>query len=121
MTDAFYRRLSETARRLIANRGRQAVLRRRGEPQTGSVGEPWRPQLGEPYDIPITILEVEGVAKNASGTVIKEDEIEGIMSSEVEPLETDLIVDGGDVYQMVGIKRVKPGSRAVLFMFHAKK
>lgn len=121
MSEAFYLRLRQTATRLIRSRGRGVMLRRRGDPVTGSQDTPWRPNRDDSVDIPATIVESVGIMTHEPGTVVKVSDLEGVLECDTAPLKTDLLVDGGVVYQFVEIKPIQPGPVAVLYVFHARR
>ncbi|BAQ18315.1 hypothetical protein [Methyloceanibacter caenitepidi] len=118
-----YAKSEATAQRLIAKFGQAGAIRR----VTGSndPGTPWDPsddtETTTDYDCTLVVLEYGKM--EVDGTLILATDRKVLVSTAgmtVEPLVSDKLVIGSDVYEIVTVKPLNPGGTVLLWEVQAR-
>lgn len=115
----FYERMRGTATRLIGQYGYASKLQRAGAP----TGPPHNPQPGEPSQHDCTVVELEYSLTNRDTTLVQQGDKLGLISAAaaVEPLLSDQLLLGGQLYNFIDLQPLSPGGQVLLYEFHARR
>ena len=111
-----YGPLDRTARRLIEQFGKDAVLITAG---TAS-GPAWDPQPGEPTLTPITVVQEDVSLMYRNETLIGDEDLVLYAASTVEITQRDKLAVDGFRYEIAQINRVAPGPTLLLYRILAR-
>jgi len=116
---AFYDRMRGTATRLIERYGYASKLQRAGAP----TGPPHNPQPGEPSLHDCMVVELDYSLTNRDTTLVQQGDKLGLISAAaaVDPLLSDQILLGGQLYNFLDLQPLSPGGLVLLYEFHARR
>ena len=103
----------------IAAFGRNATLTQPGVP----TGPDYDPTPGTPTVLAVKVVTKRFSAYEKQGTLVQENDVRFIMSTDGDPdptLKGTLTIDG-EVFQVVDLDPLSPGSVVVLWYIHCRK
>ncbi len=109
-----YSDLDLTAKELIADFGRSAILRTKV-----NSGLAYNPTI-TPTNTGITVVATKYSSFDVDGSLILATDKKFLMSSLVEPEKADIIVDGGVEYNIENVEVVAPGDTTILYKVQAR-
>ena len=106
--------LADTATTLIAENGRDAVLR-----SQETTGPAWEPVITD-YDLPINVFQSAFDAFDREFFTVQSNDIKFLVSSEFDVTLQKKIVDQGIEYTVVNVRKIQPGNINALYIVQAR-
>lgn len=115
-----YARAKLTADRLIARFGRTAILRK----LTPGAGPAYNPGAPTVTDHAVTLARIGYTNKERDGTIIRAGDDRfyiAVNALSVEPLPSDRIVIGSEVWNVIAVQPLVPASTVVMWDLQVRK
>lgn len=115
---SFYGGLADTAKKLIADKGRTVTLRSTGAQVYNPITDT---MTGGNTDTSVKAVFTAFKQTEIDGTLIQRGDKKVLLAAGIEPKGNDIIVDGGAHYRVVDIMAVQPGDTTILYTLQARK
>jgi hypothetical protein len=120
MTAFNYAPLAKTSAQLLKDFGREVILRNKEvpdyDPSTGNVA----PSTPTEHKRWAAFFDFERGQTEERGNLVQTKDKRALMEPGIKPSTEDVIVDGDDVWAIISVGELKPGSTAVLYKLHLR-
>lgn len=114
---SFYGSLADTAKKLIADKGRTVTLRS-GSPVYDPITDT---MTGGTTDTEVKAVFTAFRSDEVDGTLIQRGDKKVIVDAKAAPQSGDAIIDGTTQYEIVDVMEVQPGEPTIIYKLQARK